>query len=74
MVESPIISLDLNGQEGGLNLAQLPHNRNASTTTIVQPTPVAAPHHSNLTGNNQPRMLHLCIFVMAVTLTLLPKY
>ncbi|KAF2432078.1 Zn(II)2Cys6 transcription factor acuM [Tothia fuscella] len=56
-VDSPITPLESNRQDAGLNPAQLPQSRVASTTAIVQPTPVAAPHQQAMTGNNQPPVL-----------------
>lgn len=64
----PLSNLDLSGgdislssidpvrQHAEIGLGQLAQNR--GTTSIVQPTPVAAPQASSLTGNSQPCMLH----------------
>ncbi|KAF2403590.1 hypothetical protein EJ06DRAFT_527197 [Trichodelitschia bisporula] len=44
--EAVLNPLDPNRQDAGLNLTQMPQNRAASTTALIQPTPVPAPHHS----------------------------
>ncbi|TID24358.1 Replication factor C subunit 1 [Venturia nashicola] len=51
--EPSLNPLDVNRQDAGLDLGQVSHSRVANTTALVQPTPVAAPHHTSLTGNDQ---------------------
>jgi hypothetical protein len=52
--------LDVDSQLQALDpsLDQLPQERVTSTASLVQPTPVHAPHPSALTGTHQGRMLH----------------